>query len=175
MSRMVNWLKDHEYRMFFWANHKIQHAFLDLVLSKITHLGGATCTIAISLSIALFAVEPYKHTAWISLLALAVSHIPVAIMKKSYPRLRPYLVIPDTNICKNPLKDASFPSGHTTAIFSVILPFALIHGGIALALLPLAFIVGLSRIYLGLHYPSDCIAGGLIGTCAALLSVAFLG
>ncbi|MGG2201983.1 phosphatase PAP2 family protein [Paenibacillus validus] len=40
--------------------------------------------------------------------------------------------------------------------------------------LPVAALVGVSRIYLGLHYPSDCLAGSLIGTVTAVSAVAVL-
>ncbi|UUZ83211.1 phosphatase PAP2 family protein [Paenibacillus sp. P26] len=107
--------------------------------------------------------------------ALAASHLPVAIIKKKYPRLRPYLVLPDTHTCKKPLTDHSFPSGHTTAIFSLTVPL-MFTGPWALAfLLPLASLVGLSRIYLGQHYPSDCLAGSLIGSGTAMMVVALFG
>ncbi|WP_051236585.1 phosphatase PAP2 family protein [Paenibacillus pinihumi] len=70
-----------------------------------------------------------------------------------------------------PLKDHSFPSGHTTAIFSIIIPFVFISGLLALLLVPLALLVALTRVYQGLHYPSDCIAGCLLGTFGGLLAV----
>lgn len=107
-----------------------------------------------------------------SLTSLAVSHIPVAIAKKTYPRLRPYLALPDTHTFRNPLKDHSFPSGHTTAIFSVTVPFMILFPLLILMLLPVALTVALSRIYLGLHYPTDVVAGGVIGTLTALGTVA---
>ena len=58
-----------------------------------------------------------------SALSLSLSHIPVQIVKKMFPRKRPYLILEKTNFHENPLQDHSFPSGHTTAIFSVIIPF----------------------------------------------------
>jgi undecaprenyl-diphosphatase len=175
VSRVVHWLQQHERRIFVWVNHRIQHTALDFILSRITHLGGATFTVLLTISIALFAEEAWRLVGLQSLAALAVSHLPVAIIKRLYPRLRPYLVMPDTHIGKNPLTDHSFPSGHTTAIFSVVVPFILYMPTLSFWLLPLALTVSMSRIYLGLHYPSDCAAGSLIGTGTAIASVAFIG
>lgn len=175
MSRVIHWLRHHDCRVFFWVNRRIQNAVLDYVLPKVTHLGGAAATILTCLGIALATEGEWRHTAWISLAALAFSHLPVAHMKKKYPRKRPYLVLPEANRCKNPLTDHSFPSGHTTAIFSVIVPFVCLEPGMGTLLLPLAALVSLSRIYLGLHYPSDCLAGCLIGVSTSLLMVAIAG
>ncbi|MDQ1911693.1 phosphatase PAP2 family protein [Paenibacillus sp. GD4] len=175
MSRMVTWLQARERRMFCWVNQRMQHGVLDRLFGTLTHLGGATASIMIALCFAIFAQGSWRLAGIQSCIALAASHIPVAIMKRKYPRLRPYLVLPDTNTCKNPLTDHSFPSGHTTAVFSVALPFMFLSPWAATALLPLASLVGLSRIYLGLHYPSDCMAGAFIGTVTALGTVAFFG
>ncbi|WP_159885848.1 phosphatase PAP2 family protein [Paenibacillus puerhi] len=175
MGRVVTWLQRHENRMFCFVNQRIQHGVLDRFFGLITHLGGATATIATALCLALLASGEWKTAGIQSCAALAVSHIPVAIIKKKYPRLRPYLVLPDTYTYKNPLTDHSFPSGHTTAIFSVLVPLMYISGLAFAVLLPVAILVGVSRIYLGLHYPSDCLAGCLIGTVTAASAVAVIG
>lgn len=175
MSRVVSWLQQHENELFFWVNRRMRHAVLDRVFTVITHMGGASATIVACLSIALVMKGEWRLAAWQALIALAASHIPVAWVKKKYPRQRPYIVHPGVNLCKNPLKDHSFPSGHSTAIFSVVIPFVSMAPITGLWLLPLAGMVSLSRIYLGLHYPSDCIAGSLLGIGVAVVSVAFVG
>ncbi|MBP1157365.1 MULTISPECIES: phosphatase PAP2 family protein [unclassified Paenibacillus] len=175
MSRIITWLQHHENRMFCFVNQRIRHQVLDFFFNIITHLGGATASIATALCIALFAEGVWKSAGIVSCIALGLSHVPVAIIKKKYPRLRPYLVLEGTNTCKNPLRDHSFPSGHTTAIFSVTVPLMFITPWLAAILIPLASLVGMSRIYLGLHYPSDVLAGSLIGTMTALTTVAFFG
>ncbi|AFC27597.1 phosphatase PAP2 family protein [Paenibacillus mucilaginosus] len=175
MDRVVSWLVRHERRMFNFVNRRMQHRRLDLFFNGITHLGGATAMIVIALSMAIFGRGSWKLAGLESCIALAVSHIPVAVIKKKYPRLRPYLVLPDTITYKNPLKDHSFPSGHTTAIFSVTVPLMLMSPWCVALLLPIAILVGVSRMYLGLHYPSDCLAGSVIGTGAAFAAAAFIG
>lgn len=173
MSQVIEWLQHQENRIFCWVNQRLKHSWLDRLFNMITHLGGATATIAIALCLSLFGHNSWRIAGFHCCVVLALSHIPVALMKRKYPRLRPYLVLPDTHTCKKPLTDPSFPSGHTTAIFSVAVPLAYINPWMATVVLPIAFLVSLSRIYLGLHYPSDCLAGSILGTTAAMATAVF--
>ena len=171
MSRVFNWLLQREKRVFLWINGRLHHKFLNFILYYITHLGGATLTICITSVLAILAPHPWNRVGLQSLIALGLSHIPVAIIKKLYPRIRPHLAHPQTNTFRKPLVDHSFPSGHSTAIFSMLVPMMIQFPALTIVLLPLALIVALSRIYLGLHYPSDCFAGAFIGTLFAVISV----
>lgn len=167
MSRVFGWLLDREQRVFRYVNRRLRRTWLDRAFGIVTHLGGATVSIAGTLGFALFAGSDWQRVGWIALATLAISHIPVAVLKRTYRRLRPYQIWPDTFTGPNPLKDHSFPSGHTTAIFSALVPYVLEQPLLAPLLLPIAGIVGLSRIYLGLHYPSDVLAGALLGSVTA--------
>jgi undecaprenyl-diphosphatase len=61
----------------------------------------------------------------------------------------------------------SFPSGHTAAAFAVAIALAG-HGWLGPFHLSLAFAIGISRVYLGAHYPLDVAAGGAVGLLAGL-------
>lgn len=175
MEKMIDWLKTGDVRMLVWANRRMVAGGADGLAGKwfgtVTHMGGATFTLTSSLLCALLATGPWSGIGWKSLLAVIFSHIPVAIVKRKFKRLRPYQAIQDIYTCPKPLKDSSFPSGHTTAIFAWTLPIMLFGGIWSLALGPVALFiacsVGWSRMYLGLHYPSDVAAGALIGTATA--------
>ena len=67
------------------------------------------------------------------------------------------------------MKDYSFPSGHTAASFSIATTIALNMPRLAIFVFVIAIIVGISRVYLGVHYPTDVAAGIILGTLPALL------
>ncbi|MFD0588553.1 phosphatase PAP2 family protein [Paenibacillus sp. GCM10027627] len=175
MEKMMGWMKVKEQKLLIWANRRTGssrlHAAIGHWLGTITHMGGATFTLASALLIALLAPEPWKTAGLQSLAAVVISHLPVALIKRKFKRLRPFQAMPGVQTCRNPLQDSSFPSGHTTAIFSWIIPFLLADSmwtaPIAPAALLIAISVAWSRMYLGLHYPTDVAAGALLGTSAA--------
>ncbi|MGG3561880.1 phosphatase PAP2 family protein [Neobacillus rhizosphaerae] len=156
------------------VNNHFDKKLLNLFFRLITRLGGADLTIASTLILILLSSGAAKLTAISSALALSASHIPVHILKEVLPRRRPYVKIEKTKTHENPLRDPSFPSGHTTAIFSVVIPYILYVPHLSFFLIPLAISVGLSRIYLGLHYPSDVLAGALLGTLTGVITFCIL-
>ncbi|WP_221566479.1 phosphatase PAP2 family protein [Alkalihalobacillus sp. TS-13] len=169
MAKVINWLHERECSVFQWVNSKCQKSALCRYFMSVTHLGGATGSIGICLLLLVFGSSDLRNIAVQSLLALTISHIPVQLSKKIYPRKRPYMVLPETITISRLLKDHSFPSGHTTATFSVTTPIILWNPLLSIVLLPISFSVAISRMYLGMHYPSDVIGGMLIGTATAWL------
>ncbi|KON90212.1 phosphoesterase [Sporosarcina globispora] len=161
-------------RLFKRVNRHFDKKCLNLFFRSITHIGGARFTIAAVLALILFSSDKLRLTALSSGLALSFSHLPVHLIKKKYPRQRPYIILENTKCPANPLRDHSFPSGHTTAVFSVIIPFVLLMPALSYSLFPLAVLVGISRVYLGLHYPTDVLAGGILGTASGILSYSFI-
>ncbi|MEX0959154.1 MAG: phosphatase PAP2 family protein [Burkholderiales bacterium] len=92
-------------------------------------------------------------------------------LKAKISRPRPYQVNQAIVCSAAPLDQFSFPSGHTlhAVAFSVVL---LAHyPGFAWLVLPFSALVALSRMVLGLHYPSDVLAGAALGAAIAALSL----
>ncbi|WLR60905.1 phosphatase PAP2 family protein [Pseudalkalibacillus hwajinpoensis] len=175
MSKVVGWLYERECTMFRFVNLTCHSRYLTSIFGFVTHAGGARATIFSTLLLMFLLPAPLKIWAFQAALALAVSHIPVQFIKKHYPRHRPYLALPETKILVYPLKDHSFPSGHTTAIFSVLTPFIFHIPSLAIPLMALGSLVAISRIYLGHHYPSDVLVGFILGGGSGILSTFILG
>lgn len=68
----------------------------------------------------------------------------------------------------------SFPSGHTSAAFLVATAVSSFHPALAPALLAWASLVGMARVVLGVHFPTDTFIGALMGSGLALLSLEIL-
>lgn len=69
----------------------------------------------------------------------------------------------------------SFPSDHTAVAFALAALGVLTRPRLAIALFFVAFLIGLGRIYAGIHYPSDIIAGALVGIASAYVIHRFYG
>ncbi len=170
MVKLLSNFYEFECNLFRSVNRHFDRKYVNFFFRNFTHVGGATFTICSLLLLIIFSNHSLKYTAMAAGLSLALSHIPVAIAKKLYPRRRPYLALEAIKVATNPLKDHSFPSGHTTAVFSSTIPFILYMPPLAFVLIPVALSVGVSRIYLGLHYPSDVAVGMVLGTSTGILS-----
>lgn len=85
-------------------------------------------------------------------------------------RPRPFVVHPDIIklVDVSPLKK-SFPSGHTTVAFAIAMTIFFWNKKWGVAALVLATLIGLSRVAVGVHYPSDIIGGAVLGFGIALL------
>ena len=91
-------------------------------------------------------------------------------LKLRLTRARPFMAYPGFRSNTAPLDDHSFPSGHTlhAVLFTVI--GAQYAPGLIWVLAPFTALVAVSRVVLGLHYPTDVLAGGAIGAVLALAS-----
>lgn len=108
-------------------------------------------------------------------LAFAIERPVYLFLKETLRRPRPFERVEGVRAHVRPPDRFSFPSGHTSA---AALACVLVGTLVPAALVPLAVwaaAVGASRIYLGVHYPSDVLAGAALGAFAARLALAIVG
>lgn len=92
-------------------------------------------------------------------------------LKKKTLRPRPYQRDNSIRVTVAPLDEYSFPSGHTLHAVAFTVVLAAYYPGMLWLTAPFTILVALSRLVLGLHYPSDVMAGALIGATVASLSL----
>jgi undecaprenyl-diphosphatase len=96
-------------------------------------------------------------------------------LKSALVRERPYMTHAAIVCAGKPLDRFSFPSGHTLHAVSFTLIAAGAFPVLALLLVPAAVLIALSRVVLGLHYPTDVVAGALLGAAIARLTTGIIG
>jgi len=96
-------------------------------------------------------------------------------LKNVLVRERPYMTHAAIVCAGKPLDRFSFPSGHTLHAVSFTLIVCSSLPALAFLLVPIAALIALSRVVLGLHYPSDVLAGGLLGALIGAAATSWIG
>lgn len=104
--------------------------------------------------------------------AILLAEGTTTLLKGITHRDRPYVAHPDIIYGKSNSADYSFPSGHTSTAFATATSLSLAYPKwyVIAPSFAYASAVGYSRLYLGVHYPSDVLAGAAFGTLSAFLS-----
>ena len=147
--------------LFYLINKDFSNRLFDVIMPLLTLLGGREVLLAVSIIILCFGKKEIRKFGILLFFGLIVSFGIVYILKIWIARARPFLVLAHVHLL---MKEGgySFPSGHATNIFMTV-SLLTVHFKKFYYFYILAFGVALSRIYVGVHFPSDVIAGALIG------------
>ena len=167
--------------VFTFFGEQIQSAFMNVVAEFITFFGGSEFVIPMAVAGAI--MIPFKKTRKFGMAVLFAVLVGTLltnlVMKPLFARPRPYIYYAD-----NPIfmawhefagghleSEKSFPSGHTTAAFELgIAMFCVIKNKKIAWVFPVfSALVGLSRIYLMVHYVTDVLGGVVIGSFAGIM------
>lgn len=180
---MLETILEWDKAVFFAVNHGLHHPWLDPVMWLVTSLGLGQVQVGILLGWTLLQMlgtrtskptpqSPLKlFLSGVSIFALSGLLIQIAKQLTNRPRpsnLSEAIVAPDERIFLS-----SFPSGHSATAFAFAC-FVWLHvrgtryAWIGWLAWGLAALIGVSRIYRGVHYPSDVLAGALIGVLCCL-------
>jgi undecaprenyl-diphosphatase len=99
----------------------------------------------------------------IGIAAVAATSLATTAIKALVDRTRPPFAVPGLHALGQVPGDASFPSGHASTAFAAAIVLGASLPRLRPALLGLAALVAVSRVWLGVHYPSDVLAGAALG------------
>lgn len=113
-------------------------------------------------------VKPAQHFGLFLISCFLIERPVYFILKNSCRRKRPPQAIPGFKSLINASDKFSFPSGHTSAAFMFSVCCLLWFGPLALPLFAWATAVAASRIFLGVHFPTDVLIGAVMGSTIAM-------
>lgn len=169
MKRFASKLMAGDVRFLYYMNTRVRCGILDWLMPMMTYLGGAVFTISFTIVLILFGNGRVQKLGWELAMSLTMSHLIVHVLKRKVNRPRPHTVLDMITKFDVPICDYSFPSGHTTAAFALANILAMTFTFYAPILLGVAAIVAISRMYLGVHYPSDVLVGLVIATICSMI------
>jgi undecaprenyl-diphosphatase len=168
LEQILHW--DHD--LFFQINNGWQNPLFDLIVGNATLLGDNFVLAVIVVPLLYFSDKShfYRNVLFI-ISAVALSGILGWMLKHSINRPRPLKEFSNLlethrvyiHVIFGPKREFSMPSGHTLTIFSAATVLSFLFKRFTALFFFFAVLTGLSRVYVGAHFPSDVIAGAFIG------------
>ncbi|MDD3890348.1 MAG: phosphatase PAP2 family protein [Syntrophomonadaceae bacterium] len=171
---MFHYIKVSDQRLFLLLNNHFQNKMVFLIMQFFTQLGSLVFAAGIPIILYTSGKGRFEDTALLMICCLLVSQVFVHTIKRLVNRPRPFMVIEKAISKIRPTCKYSFPSGHTCAAFSMAIVLERALPGTAIMFLPVASMVGISRVYLGAHYPSDVIVGAGIAYIAQIVTCIYI-
>lgn len=161
-----------EHNILLFIQESVRADWLDAFMKAVTFLGNGGWFFIV-LGIALAVYPKTRVYGFLVLAALAVDAVVLNLgLKNLVQRARPYDQFSDLIPLVGRLKDFSFPSGHSGCAFAVAGIFCIVPPGgkrvFGWIMLVLAVMIGFSRLYVGVHFPTDVLAGAVIGFLSAV-------
>jgi membrane-associated phospholipid phosphatase len=112
--------------------------------------------------------RPLPIATLVAAISVGIGSLLVALIKESVDRPRPEHADPGIDAAVATPDSPSFPSGHTATAFAAAAVVGAIYPRLRWPLFALAALVGLSRIYLGVHFTLDVVVGAILGLTIGL-------
>lgn len=164
---MIDIIQNFDASALMYIQDFIRLPFLNAIMVFFSTIGNLGL-LWIALGLVLLFPKSTRRGGFDLLVCLAIAYIiNDLVIKELVARSRPYETIEELKILVSPLSSYSFPSGHSVSSFASAMALTLAFGKKgAWAYIP-ATLIAFSRCYVGVHYPSDVLAGMIVGTLIA--------
>jgi len=171
---MISLIQKFDSSILLQIKDNMHGPIMDKIMVISTYLGNGGL-IWIIIATLLIINKKYRKIGFMALLALILSTIlGDEILKNVVKRIRPSADISVVNLLISKPLSYSFPSGHTTSSFAVAGVLSKYFKNYALEFFSLASLIAFSRLYLYVHYPTDVLAGIVLGLlCSGIVIYVF--
>ena len=162
---MAEWIQALDSGILLWLQENLRGGLLDGPLTLLTTLGNAGI-LWIVLSVAMLCVPRTRRAGGLALVAMGICYLcNDMLIKELVARPRPFVTVPELLPMVDPPGSWSFPSGHTCSSFAAagIWCRTLGRTWMKAAAVVLAALMGFSRLFVGVHYPTDVLVGMCVG------------
>ena len=166
---MLQQLQCLDTRLYFWIFNCYEQPCIARLSRWTSRLGDGTGYLLAGLL--LFWFEPASGTDFLQagLIAFSIEVPLFLVLKQLIKRDRPCDYLCGVTPAIRPADRFSFPSGHSAAAFAFASVLSIYYPDWSEAAFTVAGLIGLSRVLLGVHYPTDILAGALLGISSAML------
>jgi undecaprenyl-diphosphatase len=163
-------LADADRALFYWINRDQQNAVFDRLMPFVTDLDNFRVGfVLLFVALLVFGKSRARAAALLVIPLLAISdQLSSNLLKDAFDRVRPCGALPDVRLLVGCSDSFSMPSSHAANAGAAAIHFLLFYRRLWVPLGLAALAVGYSRVYVGVHYPGDVLAGFLVGLAAAL-------
>lgn len=167
----MEFIKQIDEAVLIFIKDNLSNNFFNIIMPIISALGNIGFIWILS-AIIMISIKKYRNYGFAVLTALAIGYIiGNIILKNIFARIRPYNMIEGIELLIEPLSDFSFPSGHTLSSFAAATVIFAANKKWGISAFILASLIAFSRMYLFVHYPTDILAGIVIGIFAAWITL----